>query len=302
MAHDHHDHAHVPKDFSKLNRAFIIGIVLNLFFVVVEAVCGLIYDSLALLSDAGHNLSDVASLALSLFAFKLLRKKATQTYTYGFRRGTILASFVNAIILIVAVVFIIYEAVIRFFHPQPLEGGMVAIVAMVGIFVNGITAWLFMKDQKTDLNVKGAYLHMLADALVSVGVVIGGVIMMYTHWFWIDSVLSQIIGIVILVGTWSLLTQSIKLSMDGVPENIHPQDLKQAVLNIEGVKDFQHVHIWALSTTENALTAHLEMDEKLSPKEIQSIKEDVRHELEHFDIHHSTLEVYFGKKDFGEEI
>ncbi len=300
--HHHHEHNHAELNMEKLNKAFYIGIVLNLAFVIIEGFFGIYSDSLSLLSDAGHNLSDVASLVLSLIAFKLLRKKATKQYTYGFRRATILASLINAIILIMAVAFIIYEAVGRFLHPEPLEGKTVAIVAFIGIFINGITAWLFMKDQKTDLNVKGAYLHMVADALVSVGVVLGGLIIMYTDWYWVDAVLSVIIGIVILIGTWGLLTQSLKLSLDGVPENIDPEKVNSEILKINGVEDFQHVHIWALSTTENALTAHLRVHESLTIPEIEKLKDKVKHELIHLNIQHSTLEVYFGDKDFGDEI
>ncbi|MGA9211907.1 cation diffusion facilitator family transporter [Kaistella sp.] len=301
MAHNHsHDHSY-EINVSNLNRAFYIGIGLNLGFVIVEAGYGWIYDSLSLLSDAGHNLSDVMSLALSLIAFKLLKRKPTSTYTYGFRRATILASLVNAILLILAVGFIIYEAFGRFQNPQPLEGGVVSIVAFVGIFVNGITAWLFLKDKEKDLNVKGAYLHMIADALISFAVVIGGIIIIYTHWFWLDALLSILIGIVVLVGTWSLLTQSLKLSLDGVPENINPEKVKEEILKINGVIDFQHVHIWALSTTENALTAHIRISENLSIPEIENLKETIKHELAHLQIKHSTIETYFGEKHFDQE-
>lgn len=299
--HHHHNHSH-QINMEKLNRAFYIGIVLNMAFVIIEAICGWTFDSLALLSDAGHNLSDVASLALSLIAFKLLRRKATSEYTYGFRRATILASLLNAILLIAAVAFIIYEAVGRFLHPQVLDGKMVAVVAVVGIFVNGITAWLFMKDQKVDLNVKGAYLHMVADALVSVGVVIGGILIIFTGWYWIDAVLSVIIGVVILIGTWSLLTQSLHLSLDGVPHNVNPEKVREEILKIDGVEDFQHVHIWALSTTENALTAHIRVRENASISETEKLKDTVKHKLVHLNIQHSTLEIYFGEKFFDKEI
>lgn len=290
--HNHHHH-HGPSDFSNLNKAFYIGIGLNLLFVVIEAVYGFINNSLSLLSDAGHNLSDVASLALSLFAFKLLKRKPSSKYTYGYRRATILASLANAVLLLAAVGFIIYEAVLRLFHPEPLHGATVAVVALIGIFINGITAWLFMKDQKKDLNVRGAYLHMVADALVSAGVVVAGVLIIYTQWYWLDAALGIIIGIVILISTWSLLTQSLKLSMDGVPADVDIEKITSEILKINGVRDFTHIHIWALSTTENALTGHIKVDENLTSKEILEIKEKVRHELEHFNIHHSTLEIYF---------
>ena len=301
MAHNHsHDHSH-QINVSNLNRAFYIGIGLNLAFVIIEAFYGWIYNSLSLLSDAGHNLSDVMSLILSLIAFKLLKRKPTSTYTYGFRRATILASLANAILLIFAVGFIIYEAVGRFLDPQPLEGGVVSVVAFVGIFINGFTAWLFLKDKDKDLNVKGAYLHMVADALVSLAVVIGGVIIIYTNWFWIDSLLSILIAVVILVGTWSLLTQSLKLSLDGVPDNVNPDQVKEEILKINGVEDFQHVHIWHLSTPENALTAHVQISENLTIPEIENVKEKIKHELEHLQIQHSTIETYFGEKIFDKE-
>ncbi|QOW09346.1 cation transporter [Kaistella flava (ex Peng et al. 2021)] len=301
MAHDHsHDHSH-QINVSNLNRAFYIAIGLNLVFVIIEAGYGWIYNSLSLLSDAGHNLSDVMSLVLSLIAFKLLKRKPTSTYTYGFRRATILASLTNAILLIFAVGFIIYEAIERFLNPQPVEGGVVSIVAFVGIFVNGITAWLFLKDKEKDLNVKGAYLHMVADMLVSLAVVISGVIIIYTDWFWLDALLSIIIGVVILIGTWSLLTQSLKLSLDGVPENVNPEKVKEEILKINGVVDFQHVHIWALSTTENALTAHVRISESLTITEIEDLKNTIKHKLEHLQIKHSTIETYFGEKSFDKE-
>lgn len=302
MAHNHsHDHSH-QINVSNLNRAFYIGIGLNLGFVIIEAGYGWMYNSLSLLSDAGHNLSDVMSLVLSLIAFKLLKRKPTSTYTYGYRRATILASLANAILLIFAVGFIIYEAIGRFINPQPLEGGVVSIVAFVGIFINGFTAWLFLKEKDKDLNIKGAYLHMAADALVSLAVVIGGVIIIYTNWFWLDSLMSILIAIVILVGTWSLLTQSLKLSLDGVPENVNPKEVKEKILKINGVEDFQHVHIWALSTTENALTAHVQISEKLNVSEIEKVKEIIKHELEHLQIQHSTIETYFGQKQFEEDV
>lgn len=301
--HSHsHNHEHHSVDLKNLNKAFYIGIGLNISFVVIEAVCGWYFDSLALLSDAGHNLSDVASLILSLVAFKMLKKKATEQFTYGYRKATILASLINAILLFFAVGFIIYEAIGRFFNPEPLSGKMVAIVAFVGIIINGATAWLFMKDKENDLNIKGAYLHMLYDALVSVAVVIGGIIIFYTSWFWVDAVLSIIVALVIIFGTWSLLTKSLKLSLDGVPENINIQNIKYEISKISGVEDFQHIHIWALSTTENALTGHLRVSDKLSSEQVELLKNKVKHELEHLNIQHSTLETYCCDKEFGEEI
>jgi cobalt-zinc-cadmium efflux system protein len=287
----HHHHDHAPK-LDHLNSAFIIGIILNSAFVIIEVIAGLISGSLSLLTDAGHNLSDVASLALALLAFKLTKAGSNKNYTYGYKRSTIIVSFFNALILVVAVGFIIYEAVIRFMHPEPVAGGTVAWVAFAGIAVNGFTAWLFVKDKETDLNVKGAYLHMAVDAIVSLGVVISGIIIYFTSLVWIDSVVSIIIGIVILTGTWNLLKDSLRLEMDGVPKEMDLKKIKAELMKAKGVVDVHHMHVWALSTTENALTAHL----VVSPENMamfDDIKHDLRHRLEHLSISHSTFEPEF---------
>jgi cobalt-zinc-cadmium efflux system protein len=285
----------------KIRNAFYIGIFLNVVFVVIEAIVGWRQNSLALLSDAGHNLSDVVSLVLSLIAFKLMYSKATQSYTYGYKKVTVLVALFNALLLFAAVGGIIYEAIFRFYNPQPLQGKTMAIVAFVGIIINSVTAYFFMKDKDADLNVKGAYLHMAADALVSLGVVIAGVVIIFTNWFWLDAVMSIVIALVILYGTWSLFTQSLKLALDGVPEGVDFNKLKEGILGIDGVKDFKHLHIWALSTTENALTAHLQVEKSLSLDEIETLKDKVKHELEHFNVQHITLEIYFNDREFKEE-
>ncbi|WP_454803886.1 cation diffusion facilitator family transporter [Mucilaginibacter phyllosphaerae] len=296
MAHDHshHHHDHAPK-IDHLNAAFIWGIVLNSAFVIIEAIYGFISGSLSLLTDAGHNLSDVASLALALLAFKLAKAKSNKVYTYGYKRSTIIVSFFNAVILLVAVGFIVYEAVTRLMHPEPVAGGTVAWVAFVGIAINGFTAWLFMKDKDSDLNVKGAYLHMAVDAIVSLGVVVSGIIIYFTHLVWIDSAVSIIIGIVILTGTWNLLKDSLRLEMDGVPKEMDLKEIKAELLKAKGVVDIHHMHVWALSTTENALTAHL----IVSPDNMANfdeIKHDLRHRLEHLSISHSTFEPEFSNE------
>jgi cobalt-zinc-cadmium efflux system protein len=293
MAHDHshHHHDHAPK-LTHLTRAFVIGIILNTAFVIAEVIGGLYTHSLSLLTDAGHNLSDVASLALALLAFKLSGAAKNSQYTYGYKRSTIVVSLLNAIILLAAVVIIAYEAAIRFMHPQPIAGATIAWIAAAGILVNGITAWLFMKDKEKDLNVKGAYLHMAVDAVVSLGVVISGVIIYFTHWFWVDSVVSLIIVVVIIGGTWSLLKDSLRLSLDGIPKELNLEKVKQAILKIKGVLDVHHIHIWALSTTENALTAHLVIEQS-AVASFTNIKEDLRHELLHLDIQHCTFEPEF---------
>lgn len=290
-SHSHHHHDHAPK-LDHLNSAFIVGIILNSAFVIIEVIAGLLSGSLSLLTDAGHNLSDVASLALALLAFKLTKAGSNKNYTYGYKRSTIIVSFFNALILVVAVGFIIYEAVIRFIHPEPVAGGTVAWVAFAGIAVNGVTAWLFVKDKETDLNIKGAYLHMAVDAIVSLGVVISGIIIYSTGLVWIDSAVSVIIGIVILTGTWNLLKDSLRLEMDGVPKEIDLKKIKAELMKAKGVVDIHHMHVWALSTTENALTAHL----VVSPENMamfDDIKHDLRHRLEHLSISHSTFEPEF---------
>src|ERR1700712_4657938 len=271
----HHHHDHTPK-ITNLNTAFIVGIILNSAFVVAEVVAGLFTHSLSLLTDAGHNLSDVASLALALLAFKLTKVNSNSQYTYGYKRSTIIVSFFNAMILFVAVGFIIYEAIMRFMHAEVVSGGTMAWVAFIGIGINALTAWLFVKDKDTDLNIKGAYLHMAVDAIVSFGVVISGVIIYFTHLYWIDSVVSLVIAIVILRGTWSLLKDSLRLEMDGVPKEMDLSKIKAELLKGKGVKDVHHMHVWALSTTENALTAHLVIRAELLPT-FNNMKKDLRH-------------------------
>ncbi|MGI4803754.1 MAG: cation diffusion facilitator family transporter, partial [Janthinobacterium lividum] len=248
--------------------------------------------SLSLLTDAGHNLSDVASLALALLAFKLSSAAKNSQYTYGYKKSTVIVSLLNAIILLASVVIIVYEAINRFIHPEPIAGGTIAWVAFIGILINGITAWLFMQDKDKDLNVKGAYLHMAVDAIVSLGVVISGLIIYFTHWFWVDSLVSIIIAVVIIGGTWSLLKDSLRLSLDGIPKELNLEKVTAAMLKSQGVLGVHHVHIWALSTTENALTAHLVIDQG-SVASFSHIKEELRHELLHLDIQHSTFEPEF---------
>jgi len=289
--HGHHHHDHTPK-LDHLNTAFIIGIVLNSAFVVLEVIAGLWSHSLSLLTDAGHNLSDVAGLALALLAFKLSKVGSTSDYTYGYKRSTIIVSFFNALVLFIAVGFIGYEAVMRFIHPETIAGGTMAWVAFAGIGVNAVTAWLFVKDKDKDLNVKGAYLHMAVDAIVSFGVVISGVIIYFTHLYWIDSAVSLVVAIIILRGTWSLLIDSLRLEMDGVPKEMDLDKIKGELMKAKGVVDVHHIHVWALSTTENALTAHLVIDQN-SVSSFDSIKHDLRHRLEHLSISHSTFEPEF---------
>ncbi|MBK9982114.1 MAG: cation transporter [Saprospiraceae bacterium] len=286
-SHTHHVHSAA---LNNVNAAFIIGIGLNLLFVIIEGIAGLFTHSLSLLSDAGHNLADVGSLALSLLAFRLLKVKSTKLYTYGYRKTSILVALFNAMVLFVVVGAIIYEAAHRFFYPEPIPGLTISIVAGVGIVINSVTALLFLRDKDKDLNIKSAYLHLMSDAFISLGIVIGGIIIYYTHWFWVDSVVSISVAIFILFSTWRLLKGSLRLSLDGVPENISLDDIKTIARQVDGVKDVHHVHIWAISTTENAMTAHLVLGKNVSCEEEQKIKHDLKHEFLHLNIHHSTLE------------
>ncbi len=289
MPHDHAHH-HPTQGLSHVGRAFIIGIVLNLAFVVVECICGFYTNSLALLSDAGHNLSDVATLALSLFAFGMAKRKATAVYTYGYHKSTILASLANAVILLVAVGSIGWEAIQRFMHPQPAPGYTISIVAGIGIVINGASAFLFVKDKDSDLNVKGAYLHLISDALVSAGVVVAGLVIARTGITWMDPLISMAIMALVLHSSWGLLTESLKLSMDAVPAGIDPEKVKQLMQEQKGVSRAHHIHIWAIGTTRNAMTAHLVLEKGLSDQEVADLKQQLKHQLEHLNIHHATLE------------
>lgn len=225
--HNHHTHGHshsLPAG-TYLNRAFTAGIILNLLFVGIEFGAGWILGSVALMSDAGHNLSDVVSLALAMFAFRLARQKPSEKYTYGRKKSTVIVSLANACILLVAVGFIIYESIVKLISPEPVAGGAVAWVAGAGIIINGFTAWLFLRHKDTDLNIKGAYLHMAADTLVSVGVLASGIIISFTGWYPLDPILGIVIAVVIFFSTWNLLRESVRLSLDGVPSNIDATDI-----------------------------------------------------------------------------
>lgn len=288
--HDEHHHHHVVP-LTGVNKAFIVGIALNLLFVIIEVIAGLIVHSLSLLSDAGHNLADVASLALSLLAFRLVKMKPTEKFTYGYSKTTILVALFNAMILLVSIGAIGYEAIHRFLNPQPLDGTTISVIAAIGIVINATTALMFFRNKDSDLNIKSAYLHLLSDAIVSLGIVIGGILIYYTHYYWIDAVLSIVIAIVVLLNTWSLLSQSLKLSLDAVPENLTLQQVKEAAEKVPGVKNIHHIHLWAISTTRNALTAHIVVDGKNQLSDIETIKHKVKHSLEHLNIQHATLEV-----------
>jgi len=254
MAHAH-AHSHQPAP-SQLGRAFLIGIALNLGFVMIEAIFGFSANSMALLSDAGHNLSDVAGLAVAWGGGALAKRAPSPRFTYGFKKASILAALANALFLLVAVGAIGAEAIRRLFHPSPTEGGIVMAVAAVGIVVNGVTAILFARGQR-DINVRGAFLHMAADAAVSAAVVLSGLIILWTGRSWIDPAMSLIVAAVILWGSVGLLRESMKMSLAGVPEGIDSKEVEAALAAIEGVDAVHDLHVWALSTSETALTAHI---------------------------------------------
>lgn len=288
MAHEHHhEHHHHSFEVTSLNKAFIIGILLNSGFVIAEFAAGFWYNSLGLISDAGHNLGDVASLVLAMLAFRLAKVHANQKYTYGYKKSTVLVSLLNAVILLIAVGFILTESIGKLLHPQPLDGDAVAWVAGVGVVINALTAWLFLKDKEKDLNVKGAYLHMAADTLVSIGVVISGILIRYTGWYIIDPLIGIGIVIIIVISTWSLLKGSVRLSLDGVPVNIDYRQIEQIIVSAPQVESFHHLHIWALSTTETALTAHIVIPQV---EMMDQVKCELKKRLHAAGIRHATLE------------
>jgi len=284
MAHDHG-----PKMSNTLmNRAFALGIFLNVAFVIVEVVYGLIANSSALLADAGHNASDVLSLLFAWGAAWLAGKKARGRYTYGFRRTTILASLFNALLLFAAVVLIAREAIEKLFNPQPVEGNIVMLVAGIGVFVNTVTALLFIRGMKEDLNLKGAFLHRAADAAVSLGVVVAGFVITRTGFYLIDPILTFIIIAVILWSTWRLFTESLNLALDAVPEKIKLEEVKKFLENQEGVENVHDLHVWALSTTQNALTAHLVMPGSYTDEFLYHLQDELK---KNFNIDHATFQV-----------
>jgi len=285
MTHNHeHQHNHTVES---LNKAFIIGIVLNLSFVIIEFGAGFYYNSLGLMSDAGHNLGDVASLFLALLAFRLAKVKANARYTYGYKKSTVLVSLINAVILLIAVGAILTESIEKIVNPRPVEGSAIAWVAGIGVFINAFTAMLFIKNKEKDLNVRGAYLHMAADTLVSVGVLASGIVISYTGWYVIDPIIGITVAVVILVSTWNLLHESVRLSLDGVPININSEDIKEIISEIPEVISIHHLHIWAISTTENAMTAHIVIP---NLDEMEALKTRIKNRLQKAGITHVTLE------------
>ena len=286
--HGHHHHHHVEAaDLASLKGIYWISIALNLAFVGIEAGIGLWKGSLGLLSDAGHNLSDVFSLVLALVAFRLASTLGNKHFTYGYRKGSILISLLNAVILLVAVGAIVVESIHKLRHPVAVDGGAIAWTAAAGIVVNGLTTLLLMKHRKSDINSRGAFLHMAADTLVSIGVVISGIVISLTGWSIIDPIIGLVIAVIILIGTWDLLHESLRMSLDAVPEGIDPDEVQQKMENATGVSSVHHLHIWPISTTETALTAHLVVEPDAQP---EAVVRTVKQLLRESGIRHVTLE------------
>ena len=296
MAHDHHHHGHTAENVAlDFGRAFAIGVTLNLGYVVVEAAIGVASGSLALIADAGHNLGDVLGLFLSWGAAVLSRRRPGGRYTYGYRASSILAALANAIILLMVTGGIGWEALWRLWHPVPVAGATIAWVAAIGILVNGVTALLFASGRRDDLNLRSAFLHMAADALVTAGVVIAGIAIALTGLGWLDPAVSLVVSAVIVYGTWDLVRQSVQLALDAVPEGIDVETVRGHLLAMPGVIAIHDLHIWAMSTTETALTCHLVIP---GGHPGDAVLGQAARELEaRFGIHHTTIQIELADTD-----
>ncbi|MRV73411.1 cation diffusion facilitator family transporter [Duganella sp. FT92W] len=291
--HGHHHHHH--GDPNSQGRAFAIAIALNAIFVAVEFTYGFLANSTALMADAGHNLSDVLGLALAWGAAILGRLAPNARYTYGLRSSSMLAALFNAMLLMAACGAIMWEAVLQLMHPTPVAGATVSVVAAIGIAVNGFSAWLFMSGSKDDINIRGAYLHLAADAAISLGVLLSGLAVMATGWTWLDPAVSLAIVAIIMVSTWSLLKESLKMVMAAVPDSVDAGAIEQFLRERDGVQEVHDLHIWAMSTTETALTAHLVMPGGYPGD--QAIDDITARLKAEFSIHHCTLQVEQGTTD-----
>jgi cobalt-zinc-cadmium efflux system protein len=290
MSEHHHGHNH--QEISTTSRAFAIGVALNFAFVLIEAGFGFYSNSLSLLADAGHNFSDVIGLLVAWGAILLSRRLPTQRFTYGWQSSTIIAALSNAMLLLIAVGGISWEAIRRFSNPAPVDEATIIWVALVGVVINLATALMLMKGHKHDLNLRGAFLHMIADAAVSVGVVLSGLGMMWTGWLWLDPAVSLVIAIVIFIGTWGLFKQSLRLSLHGVPDSIDAAAVRVYLSGLPDVTEVHDLHIWGMSTTESALTAHLVVSDTHPGNEFLAM---VAEELEHrFGISHATFQIELG--------
>ena len=288
------EYNHQDIDNEYIGTAFKIGITINIIFIVLEVIFGLLSNSMALVSDAGHNFSDVIALIFSWLAIRLSQRKPTSKFTYGFRRSTILAAILNTVLLLVAVGFLLWETIQRIGKPNVINSKNIIIIATIAIFVNGFTAWLFLKNKKHDLNIRSAFVHFIADTLVSLGVVIAGVIIYFTGFTWIDTAISFIIIAVILISLYKLLVGSVSLALDAVPENVNIEAVRQYLNNIPEVNAIHDLHIWALSTSAAALTVHLETKTQTDAAFLSKIQQELD---SRFKIEHSTIQVEYGKAE-----
>lgn len=286
--HHHHDHTVVTGGNGKIGKVFVFSIILNLLFVIVEAAIGFSFSSVGLLSDAGHNLGDVFSLTLALVAFLMARTHGRGRFTYGYRKLSVLISLLNAVILLVAVIVIIVESISKFTQPTEIDGSVISWTAGIGIIINGATALLLMRDRGHDINANGAFLHMIADTLVSVGVLVSGIVISATGWYFIDAVIGLIIAGVILISSWSLLAESFRMTIDAVPKDFDIEEIKSFMSSVDGVTDVHHIHIWPISTTETALTAHLLVSDITESERILHEEKEL---LSQKGLVHSTLEL-----------
>jgi cobalt-zinc-cadmium efflux system protein len=282
-----HKHTHTPPSPHDINQSFTTGILLNAAYVVIEIVYGLKNDSTALLSDAAHNVGDISGLLLAFLAFRLQKIKPTKLFSYGYKKGSIITSFINSILLAFAIGVIAWEGVHKIMHPNPVSGKVIMWVALVGVFINTVSALFFRKNQKKDLNIKAAYWHLMVDALVSLGVVASGITIYYTHWYALDGIIALGISVVVLFSTWSLFKDSAIAILDGVPASLDTDEIKLHLMGVDGVANVHHLHIWGISTNENALTAHIQINDMTN---IPEIKRALKAELEEHYIQHSTLE------------
>lgn len=290
-SHDHsgHGHVHAPKDFG---NAFLIGVILNAGFVAAEVVYGILGNSLALLADAGHNLSDVMGLLLAWGASVLVKRAPTRRFTYGLRSTSILAALINAMLLLVVTGGIAWEAISRFRHPSDVQGTTVIVVAAIGVVINLATALLFMSGRKGDLNVRSAFVHMAGDAAIALGVVIAGFAILYTGWHWLDPLVSLVIALLVIAGTWSLLRDSVILALDAVPEGVDVESVRRYLESVRGVSEIHDLHVWGMSTTETALTVHLVVPGGYPG---DALCFEVCAELrERFSINHATIQIEIG--------
>ena len=286
--HHHHDHNHHHNSYTPATgNRFLWAIGINLLYVAAEFYLGFRYDSVGLLADAGHNLSDVGGLVVSLVAFLMQKKAPDQLFTYGFKKATVLAAFINSVFLLFAIALIVFECIEKFRIGSIASGSAIMVTAGIGIIVNGLTVVLLAKGKEKDINIKSAYLHMLADALVSLGVVISGGLITLTGFAWIDPVVGLGIAAIIVCTSWSTFKESIVLILDGVPHGICPEHLSKEIAGMENVNGIHQLHIRALSTTENALTAHIVLKDISL---LNKTKGEIKHFLKHHQIHQSTLE------------